>query len=100
MKRFRNMKSDNGIRIVHTARFFQSVKQLPRLIHKRLTQRDILFRVDFFDPRLSTHKLHGRFKGFWAYSVDFRYRVIFIFRDQKTVVYYDVGLHKIYDKNK
>ena len=93
------MKSDNGIRIIHTARFLKSAKQLPPSIRKKLTERDICFRTDFFDPRLTTHKLHGRFKGFWAYSVDFRYRVIFIFRDQKTVIYYDIGAHHIYDKS-
>ena len=93
------MKSDNGIRIIHTARFLKSAKQLPRSILKKLTERDIYFRTDCFDPRLHTHKLHGRFKGLWAYSVDFHYRVIFIFRDQKTVIYYDVGSHHIYDKS-
>ena len=90
------MTSDNGIRVSKTARFLKSLKRLPRSVQQKGEERDGIFRKNPFDSRLDTHKLHGRFQGFWAYSVDYHYRVIFIFEDQKTVTYYDIGLHKIY----
>lgn len=57
-----------------------------------------MFRKNPFDPRLDTHKLSGRWQGYWAYSVDYKYRVIFVFRDAKTATYYDVGPNNIYGK--
>lgn len=92
------MPNGNGIKIIHAARFLKSVKRLPGDVRQRLNERDAIFRKDPSDNKLDTHKLHGRFKNFWAYSVDYKYRVIFIFNDAKTITYYDIGQHNIYDK--
>ena len=91
------MTNSNGIKIIHTARFLKSFKRLPKLIQEKAFERDIIFRKNQFDSRLDTHKLHGRFKDYWAYSVDYHYRVIFIFSESKIVWYYDIGLHPIYE---
>lgn len=90
------MPNGSGIEIRHTARLLKSVGRLEKRIAEKLTKRDRLFRKNPFDPRLDTHKLHGRWKGYWTYSVDYHYRVIFVFEDTKTVTYYDVGPHPIY----
>ena len=90
------MTSNNGIKVVHAARFLKSLKRLPWRIQEKIAERHDIFTQNPFDPRLDTHKLHGRFKEFWAYSVDHRYRVIFIFKNPHTVIYYDTGLHPIY----
>ena len=90
------MINGNGIRIIHTARFLKSFKRLPKSIQEKAFGRDIIFRKNPFDPRLDTHKLHGRFKDYWAYSVDYHCRVIFIFSEPKIVSYYDIGFHPIY----
>lgn len=91
------MKNGNGIiKIVNSARFLKSFKRLSQSIQKKADERDRIFKENPFDSRLATHKLHGRFAGFWAYSVDYRYRVIFVFDDSHTVIYHDIGLHHIY----
>lgn len=56
-----------------------------------------LFRRDPFDPRLETHRLRGKLKKLWSFSVDQRYRILFEFLDKsKTeVVFLDVGTHSI-----
>lgn len=98
MSRSNDMPNGNGVKIKYTARFLKSVKKLERGIREKLERQDGLFRQNPFDPRLNTHKLHGRWKEYWAYSVDYHYRVIFIFEDAKTVMYYDIGPHPIYRK--
>jgi len=90
------MPNENGIKILRTARFLKSVNRLPSKIQKKLIAREVRFRKSPFAPQLHTHKLHGRFQGYWAYSVDFHYRVIFIFEDEHTVTYYDIGPHHMY----
>lgn len=92
------MKNANGIKIINTARFLKSLRRLPKSVREKVEERDHVFRKNPFDPTLNTHKLHGRLKKFWAYSVDYSYRVIFIFRDGNEAIYYEVGPHNIYGK--
>ncbi|MBI4137665.1 MAG: type II toxin-antitoxin system mRNA interferase toxin, RelE/StbE family [Candidatus Sungbacteria bacterium] len=91
------MQKNSGINIVYTARFLKSLKRLTPRIKDAPKAREQIFRNNPFDPRLKTHKLHGRFTGFRAYSVDYTYRVIFVFDREKRIIYYDIGDHSLYD---
>lgn len=91
------MTKNSGTNIVYTARFLKSLKKLTPKIKDALRDREHIFRNDPFAPRLKTHKLHGRFGGYWAYSVDYKYRVIFVFGKDQRVVCYDIGDHSLYD---
>jgi mRNA-degrading endonuclease YafQ of YafQ-DinJ toxin-antitoxin module len=47
-----------------------------------------------FDPRLRTHKLSGKLKDSWAFSVGRDLRVLFNFEDGgKKAVLFDIGSH-------
>jgi len=54
-----------------------------------------LFIRDPFDPTLKTHKLSGRLKDFWSFSLGYDSRVVFYFTDDKPkkAVFVDVGTH-------
>jgi len=54
-----------------------------------------MFRNNPFDTRLKTHKLHGKLKDLWSFSIDERYRVLFEF-DGDDVIFLDVGDHDMY----
>jgi mRNA-degrading endonuclease YafQ of YafQ-DinJ toxin-antitoxin module len=56
-----------------------------------------IFRADIDDPRLRLHKLHGRFRNCWAFSVDYKYRIIFRYGKDDEVILITVGDHDIYD---
>lgn len=90
------MKNGNGIKIIRSARFLKAAKKLSKSIIKKAETRETLFRNDPFDPQLRAHKLHGPLDGFYAYSVDHRYRIIFSFRDSETVIYHEIGTHRVY----
>ena len=66
-------------------------------IKKKAIEQERLFRVNSFDSRLHTHKLHGPLSEFWAFSVDHTNRVIFVFVEANIVVFYSVGDHDIYN---
>ena len=55
-----------------------------------------LFLSDPFDVRLKTHKLSGRLSGYFAFWIDYRYRIIFSIIG-KIVRLHAVGTHVIYE---
>ncbi len=64
----------------------------------RARERIMMFERDSFDSRLDTHRLHGKLKNQWSFSVDVRNRILFEFLDKKKgdVVFLDIGDHSIY----
>ena len=62
-------------------------------IQQKAEAREKIFKTNAFDPRLDTHKLHGRDADKWAYSVDYEYRIKFLFLDGKRMLYLDIGTH-------
>ena len=61
-----------------------------------MKEREKIFINDPLDKRLKTHKLKGKLKNYWSYSIDYHYRILFRFVDKETVIYYDVGTHDVY----
>jgi addiction module RelE/StbE family toxin len=76
--------------------FLKKFKKLPASIQQKVFEKEEIFKKDFFDPQLKTHKLHGRFKSYYAFSIDFEYRVIFDFDQDKNIRFYSIGKHDIY----
>lgn len=76
--------------------FTKSYRLLPETIKRQADKKNILFQANAFDPRLRTHKLKGPLAGYWAYSVNYHYRVLFSFDTSDVVIYYDIGTHSIY----
>lgn len=53
-----------------------------------------LFKNNPFEPGLKTHKLSGKLKDYWSFSVEYDLRIIFYFSEKEKVVLVDVGTHK------
>ena len=76
--------------------FKKSFRKLPTSIQDLANRKDQWFRDDAFDARLKTHKLKGILEGYWAYSVNYQYRILFRFMSNHEALYYDIGTHDIY----
>lgn len=83
--------------ILYSPKFGREYKKLPEEIKRVAETKEVVFREDPFDPRLKTHKLTGALAGFWSFSVNHSYRIIFDFSDENTVQFYRIGTHDIYD---
>ena len=83
-------------RISFYSGFEKEFERLPKQIQALARKKDKLFRQDAFHPLLKTHKLSGRLKDDWAYSVNQQYRVHFYFIDDYSVMYVSIGTHEIY----
>ncbi|MEK7493607.1 MAG: type II toxin-antitoxin system mRNA interferase toxin, RelE/StbE family [Patescibacteria group bacterium] len=84
------------MKIIYTAKFSREYKKLSREIKISAEQAEAVFRKNPFTPSLDAHKLHGRFKDFWSFSIGFKHRIIFEFDGSKTVYFHSIGNHSIY----
>lgn len=84
------------MQIYYSTKFKREYKKLPGAVKVLAEQKEIIFREDPFDNKLDTHKLHGRFKDFWAFGIDSKYRIIFEFAGRNIVWLHSVGDHSIY----
>ncbi|MBI5077810.1 MAG: type II toxin-antitoxin system mRNA interferase toxin, RelE/StbE family [Candidatus Yonathbacteria bacterium] len=82
--------------IYYSPNFARQYKKLSQEVKLVAEKRERVFRKDWKDPILATHKLKGKFAGFWAFSIDNRHRIIFDLVDEKTVHFHTIGDHGIY----
>ncbi len=85
------------MKIYYESRFRRQYKKLLASVQDLAEEKEKLFRVNPFDPKLKTHKLHGKFRRFWAFWVDDVNRVIFKFISENHVEFHQIGDHDIYD---
>lgn len=78
-----------------TSHFERQYKKLPAAVQTVAEKKERLFRADAFDPRLSTHKLKGKLRRLWAFSVTSDIRIIFEFLDGDEVLFHDIGPHGV-----
>ena len=80
--------------VEYSKKFLRALKKISPDIQDKAESQEYLFKLNPFDQRLHTHKLRGKDKHLWAYSVDHRYRIKFIFLDDDhRVLYLDIGMH-------
>lgn len=84
------------MRIFYSSKFAREYKKLPVDIKKVAEKREGIFRQNPFNPKLKTHRLTGKLKEFWSFSIDFKHRIIFEIVDENTIWFHSVGTHDIY----
>ena len=84
------------MKIYYSSKFEREYKKLPKEIKKLAEKKEVIFRKNPFDPQLNTHKLHGRFKEYWVFSIDDKNRIIFEFAEKNIIWFHSVGDHSIY----
>ena len=82
--------------IYYSSKFSREYKKLPPRLKRLAEEREKLFRADPFHPLLETHKLHGKLRPWWSFSIDGKYRIIFEFAKKDEVWFHSVGDHSIY----
>lgn len=84
------------MKVLYSPCFVRRYKKLPDKIKDLIEDNEKIFLKNPFDKRLKTHKLTGKLKGFWSFSVSYKYRIIFEFTDKDTVYLHSIGTHRIY----
>jgi len=84
------------MKIYYSSKFAREYKRLPRRVKTAAEKKETVFRKDPFDKALKTHKLTGKLKEYYSFSIDYQYRIIFEFAGKDTVWFHSVGTHEIY----
>ena len=84
------------LRISTSPLFERRYKKLAVPLKSKAKEKELLFREDPFHPSLNTHKLHGKDGESWAFSIDRKYRIKFLFLSDSHALFLDVGTHDIY----
>ena len=80
----------------YSNKFLKAAARLSAELIALADEKEALFKKDRFHPSLETHKLHGKDKETWAFSINRKYRIKFIFISNNHVLFVDVGTHDIY----
>lgn len=79
-----------------SSKFEKSYKKLPGRVKEKAKEKEKIFRANPFDPRLDTHKLHGKYREYWAFTVVNQYRIMFDFVSSDNIDFINIGTHDIY----
>ncbi|MCX6753519.1 MAG: type II toxin-antitoxin system mRNA interferase toxin, RelE/StbE family [Candidatus Nomurabacteria bacterium] len=83
--------------IIHTtSKFRKAYKKMPEIVKNKAEEKERIFIKNPFDKRLDTHKLHGKYRDYQAFTVVGQYRIMFIFVNSDTVDFLNIGTHEIY----
>lgn len=83
-------------KIEFSASFSRKLKKLKKQnpqIAKRLPSLLKTLQLNTFHPKLKTHKLTGRLKNRYAFSVTSSIRIVFQLIDKTTAILIDIGTH-------
>lgn len=83
-------------KIFYTSQFIKSLKKLPKNIVIIFENKQSFFTINPFNPLLRTHKLEGKLKEYYSFSVNSEYRVIFKVINRNKILFFDIGTHEIY----
>jgi len=84
------------MKIYYSSKFAAEYKKLPPKIKKIAEKKEQVFQSNPFDPQLETHKLKGVLTGFFSFSINQKYRIIFEIKDRNIIWFHSVGDHSIY----
>lgn len=85
-----------NIKVHYKPSFIRQLKKLPLGLQEEVIEKIELFKNIDNHQRLEVHKLKGRLKKFYGFSVDYKNRVVFEYLSDGEIVLLAVGDHEIY----
>lgn len=85
------------ITVLYKPTFVRQYKKLPAALQEEIKEKIALFAKKPKYPFLKTHKLKGKLKKFYSFSVNYEYRIVFVFESKTSAVMLAVGDHSVYN---
>lgn len=85
------------ILIEYAPSFERIFKKLPKALKEEIIEKIDLFADPKNHERMRVHKLHGQLKGFYSFSVNFKYRIVFSWASKTHATILTVGDHSVYE---
>lgn len=84
------------MKILYKPSFIKDYNKLPHDLQAEVKEKIQLFLNKENHLRLKVHKLSGKLKGSYSFSVNYSHRIVFEHESSNTVVFMAVGTHDIY----
>jgi addiction module RelE/StbE family toxin len=81
--------------IEYTARFLKSLKKLEKDLQEEVYEKIDLFEENENHEMLKFHKLNGKLKDKYSFSINYKYRVI-LYKNKNVFTFLDIGDHDLY----
>lgn len=85
------------MKISYAPAFTREYKKLEPALQCEVKEKIKLFTDRRNHKTLKVHKLHGKFKRFYGFSVNYRYRIAFMWLSKDEAVLLVIGDHAVYD---
>lgn len=85
------------MKLVYKPSFIRQYSKLPVALQNEVKEKIELFRENQKHPFLKAHKLKGKLKEYWSFSVNYQYRIVFGYESKDVITLLSVGDHSIYD---
>lgn len=85
------------ITVGYTREFIRRYDKLRDTLKEEIKEKIQLFKDRKNHQRLKVHKLHGKYRGFFGFSIDRKYRIMFEWISKTEARLHTVGDHSIYD---
>lgn len=84
------------LKIIFSEKFLRQFEALDNKIQSVAEKKIEVFKLNPIHPSLNTHKLNGRLVGFFSFSIDTKFRIVFEYGNKDTVHFLKIGNHDIY----
>ena len=84
--------------VSYTAAFIRMFAKLPQILQEEALEKIEVFRDEAHHHQLKVHKLSGRLKDRWSFSVNYQIRIVFTFvnANPKEEQLHAIGDHDVY----
>jgi mRNA-degrading endonuclease YafQ of YafQ-DinJ toxin-antitoxin module len=87
------------LEIAYTPSFIRMFKRLEPALREEVQEKIAVFQDTDNHQRLRVHKLTGRLSGQYSFSVNYAYRIVFMYGESKQeAILLAVGDHDVYKK--
>lgn len=82
-------------KIAYYPKFIRQFRKLPSDLKEETKEKIELFKQNRDNPTLKNHKLQGRLREYYSFSVNYVYRILYKIQDGKAVLM-EIGTHDLY----
>ncbi len=84
------------MKIIYSTKFIKEYKKLPKEIKLLAEEKEKIFKADPFNPKLKSHKLKGKLKDLYSFSITYHIRIVFHFETNDIIGFDTIGTHEVY----
>lgn len=83
--------------ITYAPKFIKNLKKIKGELKEEILNRVEMLANESNHEMLRVHKLKGRLKDRYSFSIDYKHRIVFVYLDEYTIYLLNFGGHGVYN---